>query len=84
MKVKIGQVIKFQKDHYIALEKGGKALVKKGDTARVLKKIDETTGEIVYLTGEARDKCQYVKLEVDDNLDADAIAKQILREMGEK
>lgn len=80
-KVKIGQTIKFQSDHYISLEKGGKILVKKGDTARVLKKVDEKTGQIMYLTGAAKDKYQNLMLEVEDDLDADAIAKQILNDI---
>lgn len=80
-KVKIGQMIKFQSDHYISLEKGGKVLVKKGDTARVLKRVDEKTGQIMYLTGAAKGKYQNLMLEVEDDLDADAIAKQILNDI---
>lgn len=80
-KVKLGQMIRFQSDHYISLEKGGKILVKKGDTARVIKKVDEKTGEIMYLTGEAKGKYQNLMLQVEDNLDADAIAKQILNDI---
>ncbi|KOF56165.1 MULTISPECIES: hypothetical protein [Clostridium] len=80
-KVKLGQMIRFQSDHYISLEKGGKILVKKGDTARVIKKVDEKTGEIMYLTGEAKGKYQNLMLQVEDDLDADAIAKQILNDI---
>ncbi|NYC92757.1 hypothetical protein [Clostridium acetobutylicum] len=79
MKVSIGQVIEFKTDHYISLDLGGKVLVKKGDKARVVKKIDDITGEIVYLTGEAAGKCQHLMLEVNDDLDADAIAKKNLK-----
>lgn len=80
-KVKIGQMIRFQSDHYISLEKGGKILVKKGDTARVLKRVDEKTGQIMYLTGEAKGNYQNIMLQVEDDLDADAIAKQILNDI---
>ncbi|MFL0252191.1 hypothetical protein ACJDT4_17395 [Clostridium neuense] len=80
-KVKLGQVIRFQSDHYISLEKGGKVLVKKGDTARVIKKVDEKTGQIMYLTGQAKGKYQNLMLDVENDLDADAIAKQILNDI---
>lgn len=80
-KVKLGQVIRFQSNHYISLEKGGKVLVKKGDTARVIKRVDEKTGQIMYLTGEAKGKYQNLMLNVEDDLDADAIAKQILNDI---
>ncbi|PJI08745.1 MULTISPECIES: hypothetical protein [Clostridium] len=83
MKVSIGQVIEFKTDHYINLDLGGKILVKKGDKARVTKKVNNITGEIVYITGSAAGKCQQLMLEVDDNIDADAIAKKILRELHE-
>lgn len=83
MKVKIGQEIKFKKTHSISLAKGGTALVKAGDTARVLKKVDDTTGEIVYLTGEAKGYSQKIMIEVDDSLDNDAIVKRLLQELGE-
>lgn len=84
MKVSIGQVIEFKTDHYISLDLGGKVLVKKGDKARVTKKINDITGEIIYLTGAAAGKCQELMIEVDDNIDADAIAKKILRELREE
>jgi|GEM_PF-2628002 hypothetical protein len=80
-KVKIGQMIRFQSDHYISLEKGGKILVKKGDTARVLKRVDEKTGQIMYLTGEAKGNYQNLMLQVENDLDTDAIAKQILNDI---
>ncbi|MBU5593201.1 hypothetical protein KQI89_15740 [Clostridium sp. MSJ-4] len=81
MKAKIGQIITFKTDHKINVKSGGTALVRKGDRAQVLKKIDDTTGEILYLTGEAAGKSQYVRLEVDENIDEDAIAKKILEEL---
>lgn len=84
MKVSIGQVIEFKTDHYISLDLGGKILVKKGDKARVTKKVNNITGEVVYITGAAAGKCQQLMLEVDDNIDADAIAKKILRELHEE
>lgn len=83
MKVSIGQVIEFKTDHYINLDLGGKILVKKGDKARVTKKINDITGEVIYITGAAAGKSQQLMMKVDDNLDADAIAKKILREMHE-
>lgn len=81
MKVKIGQEIKFKKNYSISLAKGGTALVKAGDTARVLKKVDDETAEIVYLTGEAKGYSQQILLEVDDTLDTDAILKKLLKEL---
>jgi hypothetical protein len=82
MKVKIGQQIKFTKDHKIQLARGGNAIVKAGDKATVMKKIDNDTAEIVYLTGEAKGMSHNVALEVDDDLDYDAIAKKIMSELG--
>jgi len=81
MKVKIGQQIKFTKNHQVPTSKGKTLLVKAGDVARVLKKVDETTGEIVYLTGEAKGFSHKVPLQVDDSLDVDAIAKKILNDI---
>lgn len=81
MKYKIGQEIVFTKDFMINTESSGKVKVRKGDKARVVRKINETTGEIVYLTGDAKGKSQNIKIEVDDNLDADAIAKRIMEEL---
>lgn len=83
MKVKLGQVIKFTKDHTIQLSKGGKALVKSGDTAQVMRKVDEKSGEILYLTGMAKGLSQIIALEVDDSLDIDSIAEKILRQLNE-
>ncbi len=81
MKAKLGQIIAFRSDHKINLAKGGTVTVKKGDKAQVLKKIDDSTGQILYLTGEAAGKCQYISMEVDDNIDADTIAKKIMEEL---
>ncbi|MDP4145208.1 MAG: hypothetical protein Q8936_12125 [Bacillota bacterium] len=79
--LKIGQVIKFKTDHKIELESGGTALVKKGDSAQILKKIDNKTAQVLYLTGEAKGKYQNLAIEVDDSMDADEIAKRLLREL---
>jgi hypothetical protein len=81
MKVKLGQQIQFKKEHKIQLAKGGTALVKVGDSARVMRKIDEETAEIVYLTGEAKGLSHKIPLEVDDNLDTDSIVKKIMNEL---
>ena len=81
MKAKIGQHITFNKGYTIELAKGGTANVKAGDKAIVVKKIDEKTAEIVYLTGEAKDLCQNVSLEIEDSIDADYMIKQIMREL---
>lgn len=81
MKVKLGQQIQFKKDHQIQLAKGGTALVKAGDAARVVRKIDESTGEIVYLTGQAKGLSHKIPLEVDDTLDTDSILKKIMSEL---
>ena len=81
MEVKIGQQIKFTKSHKVPTAKGKTLVVKAGDVARVIKKVDDTTGEIVYLTGEAKGYSHKVPLKVDDSLDADAIAKKILSDI---
>lgn len=81
MKAKIGQIITFKADYKISLKNGGTALVKKGDKAQVLKKIDETTGEILYLTGAASGKSQYIRLEVDENIDVEDITKKLIEEL---
>ncbi len=83
MKVKLGQTIKFTKDHKIQLSIGWKALVKCGDTAQVLRKIDEKSGEILYLSGEAKGLSQIVAIEVDDSLNINAIAEKLLRQLNE-
>lgn len=83
MKVKLGQEIKFKADHSISLAKGGTALVKKGDVARVIKKVNDSTAEIVYLTGEAKGYSQQILAEVDATIDKDAILKKLLKELEE-
>jgi phosphoribosyl-ATP pyrophosphohydrolase len=83
MKVKIGQEIKFKQNHSISLAKSGTALVKAGDIARVLRKVDDETAEIIYLTGEAKGYSQRILLEVDDTLDKDAIVKKLLEQLDE-
>lgn len=81
MKAKIGQIISFSADRKINLKNGATVTVKKGDRAQVLKKIDDTTGQILYLTGEAAGKSQYIHMEVDDTIDEEAIAKRIMDEL---
>lgn len=81
MKLKLGQEIKFKTDHTISLAKGGTALVKKGDVAKVLKKVDDSTAEIIYLTGEAKGYSQNILAEVDAAIDKDAILKKLLKEL---
>lgn len=81
MKYKIGQTIKFTKAFTIDSSNGGKISVKAGDEARVVKKVDENTGEIVYISGDAKGKSQYIKIQVDDCIDGDSIAQRILGEI---
>lgn len=83
MKYKIGQVIQFKKDFVIQTENSGKLTVKSGDQARVVRRVDDNTGEIVYTTGEAKGKSQNIKIQVDNNIDGERIAAQILREIYE-
>lgn len=78
MKFKIGQVIKFQQNRKIQAEGGKTLTVKKGDTARIIKKVDEKSAEIVYLTGEAKGKSQIVTMEVENDIDEEAMAKKIM------
>lgn len=81
MKAKIGQEIEFKRAHKISLAKGGKANIKPGDKARVVKKIDSETGEIVYLTGEAKGLSQIITIEVDDTINTDDILKKLMNEL---
>jgi hypothetical protein len=81
MKAKLGQQIKFTQERRIKLTKGGTALIKSGDIARVVKKIDDNTAEVVYLSGEAKGMSQQIAMEVDDNLDVDSILKKIMNEL---
>lgn len=81
MKAKLGQQIRFTKDYKIQLAKGGTALVKAGDTATVVRKVDKETAEIVYLSGEAKGMSQNIPLEVDDTLDVDSIVEKLRREL---
>ena len=83
MKVKLGQQIQFKKAHQIQLAEGGTATVKAGDSAMVVRKIDDTLGEIVYMTGAAKGLSHKIPLEVDDTLDTDSILKKIMNELGE-
>ena len=84
MKVRLGQNIKFNCTRIIELEKGGTAQIKPGDIAKVVKKVDEKTGEIVYLTGEAKGLAHRISLEVDDVISAeetDEILKKVMDEL---
>ncbi|MBP2031853.1 hypothetical protein J2Z42_000518 [Clostridium algifaecis] len=81
MKYKIGQEIKFEEDFLLPLQNGNKVKVLKGDTAVVVRKIDDNSGEILYMTGKASGKSQVINIEVDSNIDSDYIAKKIMGEL---
>ena len=81
MKAKLGEQIRFNKPHTIPLAKGGTAKIVPGDIARVMKKVDENTAEIMYLTGEAKGLSQKILLQVDANIDADSIVKKIMSDL---
>lgn len=82
MKYKIGQQIEFTAPCKIKLAKGGTAQLVKGDKAMVVRKVDDSTGEIVYITGEAKGLSQVISIEVDDSIDTDVLAEKILKELG--
>lgn len=81
MKYKIGEKIKFTNNFTIETNKGKKVKILKGDEAMVVKKVDDTSGEIVYVTGEASGLSQVIKIEVDDNIDSDYFAKKIMEDL---
>lgn len=81
MKVKLGQTIEFKASRTVSLAKGGSVQVKPGDKARVVKKVDDKTAEIVYLTGEAKGYGHNIALEVDDTLDTNSMVEKIMREL---
>lgn len=81
MKYKIGQKIQFTNEFIIDLENGKKAKIVNGDQAMVVRKVDEKSGEIVYITGQASGLSQVISLEVDDSVDADYLAKKIMEEL---
>lgn len=81
MKYKIGQKIEFTSTFIIELQKGKKAKIVKGDTAMVVRKVDETSGEIVYITGEASGLSQIISIQVDDEVDAEYLAKRIMEDL---
>lgn len=83
MKFKLGQQIVFKKDHVILAANKGSIVVKKGDKATVVKKIDEHSGEIIYSSGAAKGLSRVVPMEVDTTLDEDAIVKKILSDLSE-
>lgn len=78
---KIGQKIRFNNDFTIELSNGKTVRVKKGDEATVVKKVDSKSGEVVYNSGEAKGFSQVIPIQIDDTLDADYIAKQILKNL---
>ena len=80
MKYKIGQKIEFTNKFTIELQNDKKARIVKGDTAMVVRKVDETSGEIVYITGQASGLSQIISIQVDDNVDTDYLAKRIMEE----
>lgn len=81
MKYKIGQKIKFTENFTIEVQNGKKVRVENGDTAMVVRKVDKTSGEILYITGEAAGLSQTISIEVDDNVDTDYLAKRIMDEL---
>lgn len=81
MKYKIGQEIQFTEGFLLPLQNGNKVKVLNGDKAIVVKKIDDDSAEILYMTGEASGKSQIINIEVDSDIDADYIAKQIMKEL---
>ncbi|OFI07423.1 hypothetical protein CLOACE_02510 [Clostridium acetireducens DSM 10703] len=78
---KIGQKIQSQSNCKISLSSNKKVLIKKGDIAQIVRKLDNDTAEIIYLTGEAKGQTQHIKIQVTDSLDVDLIAKKILNEI---
>lgn len=81
MKYKIGQKIEFTNNFTVELEKGKKARIVKGDKAMVVRKVDENSGEIVYITGEAAGLSQIMAINVDEKVDADYIAGKIINNL---
>lgn len=81
MKYKIGQKIEFTNNFTVELEKGKKARIIKGDKAMVVRKVDENSGEIVYITGEAAGLSQVIEINVDEKVDADYIAGKIINDL---
>ncbi|KZL91111.1 hypothetical protein [Clostridium magnum] len=81
MKYKIGQKIEFTDNFTIEVQNGKKAKIVKGDIAIVVRKVNETSGEILYTTGEVAGLSQIISIEVDENLDADYLAKRIMEDL---
>jgi hypothetical protein len=79
--LQIGQKIEFTNGFIVELEKGKKAKIVKGDKAMVVRKVDEKSGEIVYITGEAAGLSQIISIDVDETVDADYIASKIINEL---
>lgn len=78
MKFRLGQIITFNKDKKISVEGGGTLIVKSGDKAQILRKVDDETGEILYITGDAKGKSQIVSIAINDKIDSDVIADKIM------
>lgn len=81
MKLKLGQKIQITSDFNLELQTGGVAKVKKGDIAQIVRKIDDTTAEVVFVNGEAKGKSKNLEIEVDDDINADEIAKKIMQKI---
>lgn len=81
MKYKIGQKIEFTDNFTIEVQNGKKAKIVRGDIAIVVRKVNETSGEILYTTGEVAGLSQIISIEVDENLDADYLAKRIMEDL---
>lgn len=81
MQYKIGQKIQFTNNFMVEIEKGKKVRIVKGDKAMVVRKVDENSGEIVYITGEASGLSQIIAIKVDEKVDADYIAKKIINDL---
>jgi uncharacterized protein YlzI (FlbEa/FlbD family) len=81
LKYKIGEKIEFTNEFTISVANGKKAKILKGDKAMVVRKVDDNSGEIVYITGEASGLSQIISIQVDDNVDADYLAKRIMEDL---
>ena len=81
MRYKIGQKIQFTNNSIIETNKGKKVTIVKGDEAMVVRRVDENSGEIVYVTGQAKGLSQTIAIEVEGEVDAEYIAKKIMEGM---
>lgn len=78
---KIGSEIEFTNNFEVNCANGRKASVIKGDKAIVSRKVDQYSGEIIYITGNAKGLIQIINIQVDDEIDADLIAKKIMSQL---